>query len=393
MNDLKRVEFVITRACTGRCKHCSLGEPEDQASCVSINYAKLAGFLTRLAAVHPITSVMCFGGEPLLYPDAVFAIFEEAKRAGIPRRQLITNGFFSHRVDVIHNVARRCNEFSTEVLLSVDAFHQEHIPLGPVMEFARLLRHVKLHPAWLVSADHGNPYNLKTREILSRFDGMPISRGNVIFPRGNALKCLREYFPAELPQRSPYDQEPGHVTCISINPDGSIRAGGQIIGSAYEERGEFMLHIKLIVFGKLKEAHWKLAAEEYEKRLGAYCRLETIELSPAPLPEKPSPAEISRALLLEASAAQQKIKGACAALCVEGRQMSSEALGDWLAGQSGEVTFLIGSSYGLDESLKAKANLRLSLSEMTFAHPLARVMLLEQLYRALNRNHGGKYHK
>ena len=154
-----------------------------------------------------------------------------------------------------------------------------------------------------------------------------------------------------------------------------------------------MLHIKLILFGKLKETHWKQAANEYEKRLGAYCKLETIELAPAPLPENPNEAQIARALLLEANAAQQTIKGTCAALCVEGQRMSSVALGDWLERQSGTVSFLVGSSYGLDESLKARADLRLSMSDMTFPHQLIRVMLLEQLYRALNLNYGGKYHK
>jgi len=154
-----------------------------------------------------------------------------------------------------------------------------------------------------------------------------------------------------------------------------------------------MLHIKLVLFGKLKEPHWQQAAAEYEKRLGAYCKLETIEFPPAPLPEKPSDAQILKALSLESAAAQQKIKGACAALCVEGRQLSSEQLSDWLGRQSGTVTFLIGSSFGLDESLKTQANLRLSMSAMTFPHQFARVMLLEQLYRALNLAHGGKYHK
>ena len=154
-----------------------------------------------------------------------------------------------------------------------------------------------------------------------------------------------------------------------------------------------MLHIKLILFGKLKELHWQQAAAEYEKRLGAYCKLETIELSPAPLPEKPSEAQILKALSLESAAAQQKVKGTCAALCVEGKQMSSEQLSGWLSQQSGTVTFLIGSSFGLDETLKAQADLRLSMSAMTFPHQLARVMLLEQLYRALNLSHGGKYHK
>jgi len=154
-----------------------------------------------------------------------------------------------------------------------------------------------------------------------------------------------------------------------------------------------MLHIRLVLFGKLKEPHWRMAVAEYEKRLGAYCKLETIELAPAPLPDQPSPAEIASALSVEANLARPKIKGTCAALCVEGQQMDSEALGRWLGRQSGTVTFLIGSSFGLDESLKAGVDLRISLSAMTFPHQLARVMLLEQLYRALNWNHGGKYHK
>jgi len=156
-----------------------------------------------------------------------------------------------------------------------------------------------------------------------------------------------------------------------------------------------MLHIKLIAFGRLKESHWRLACAEYEERLGAYCKLETIELAPIPLPEKPSPAQIEQALAGEAKSAGAKIlkKASVVALCVEGRQLSSEQFAAWIGTQPNEITFLVGSSFGLDESLKAKAALRLSMSEMTFPHQLARVMLLEQIYRALNLSHGGKYHK
>jgi len=230
--DLKRVEFVITWDCTGRCKHCSLGEPKNTGA--HIEYAKLAGVLMRLASLYSIESVMCFGGEPLLHPIEVFAILDEAKRTGIPRRQIITNGFFGHNSDRIKDTARQCNEFATDVLLSVDAFHQETIPLKPVREFAGQLNRVRLHPAWLVNENDDNPYNARTREILAQFDGMPVSSGNEIFPAGNALKHLAEYFDGSSPP-NPYKQSPDRVTTISIRPNGDIMAAGQIIGNAYEE--------------------------------------------------------------------------------------------------------------------------------------------------------------
>ena len=232
LSKLDRVEFVMTLACTGRCRHCSVGVHN---SAEHIEYAKLAGMLTRIKKEHPIESVMCFGGEPLLHPDEACAIFEEAKQAGIPRRQLITNGFFTHDEDKIAAMADRLNQSATEILLSVDAFHQETIPLDPVQAFSNSVKHFKLHPAWLVSREDSNPWNMRTREVLAQFPGVPVSKGNVVFPRGNALKYLREYFPEELPQRSPYDHEPGdRVTCIGICPNGDVQAG-ETIGNAYRD--------------------------------------------------------------------------------------------------------------------------------------------------------------
>jgi len=155
-----------------------------------------------------------------------------------------------------------------------------------------------------------------------------------------------------------------------------------------------MRHIKLICFGKLKEPHWRQACAEYEKRLGPWCRLETIELPPAALPDNPSAAQIEQALAAEAKLAGEKIlkNASVAALCVEGRQMTSEQFAAWLEAQS-ETALLIGSSFGLHESIKTQAQLRLSLSDMTFPHQLARVALLEQIYRASQIQTGGKYHK
>ena len=141
--------------------------------------------------------------------------------------------------------------------------------------------------------------------------------------------------------------------------------------------------IKLILFGKLKEPYLREACAEYEKRLGAYCKLEVIELPP------------QRTLDEEATLALSKIgsRVSVAALCVEGRPLSSEQFAAWLAAQPSEIVLLIGSSHGMSESLKARAKLRLSMSAMTFPHQLARVMALEQIYRAFQINTGGKYHK
>ena len=155
-----------------------------------------------------------------------------------------------------------------------------------------------------------------------------------------------------------------------------------------------MRRVKLICFGRLKEPYLREACAEYEKRLEAFCKLEVIELPPAVLPDKPSPAQIEQALAAEAKLAGERIvkNAGVAALCVEGRQMSLEQFAAWLESQS-EVTFLIGSSFGLGEGLKTQAQLKLSFSAMTFPHQLARVMLLEQIYRASQIQTGGKYHK
>lgn len=160
-----------------------------------------------------------------------------------------------------------------------------------------------------------------------------------------------------------------------------------------------MERITVLCVGKLKEKFYIGAVEEYAKRLGRYCKLEIIELPEQRLPEDPSPAEIQRALAREADAIRGKLPAgaAVAALCVEGDLRSSEELATLLERQAGAgekgLAFLIGGSYGLHPSVKDVAWLRLSMSPMTFPHHLARVMLLEQLYRSFQIREGGKYHK
>lgn len=160
-----------------------------------------------------------------------------------------------------------------------------------------------------------------------------------------------------------------------------------------------MFEVTLIAMGKLKEKFYLNAAAEYEKRMKGYCQFKILELPEVRLPEDPSPAEISAGLEKEAEMIFSRIpRGAW--LCVltpEGKLLSSEALAEKLKdvklnGKS-SACFVIGSSFGISPRVKEKADFRLSMSPMTFPHHLARVMVLEQLYRAEAIQAGSKYHK
>ncbi len=160
-----------------------------------------------------------------------------------------------------------------------------------------------------------------------------------------------------------------------------------------------MFDITLIVMGKLKEKFYTSAAAEYEKRMKAYCTFKIVELPEYRLPEDPSPAEIQAGLEKEAEQILAKIpKNAWfCVLTPEGKIISSEELADKLkdvknSGKS-SACFLIGSSFGMAQRVKDKADFKLSMSKMTFPHHLARIMVLEQLYRAEAIQAGSKYHK
>lgn len=160
-----------------------------------------------------------------------------------------------------------------------------------------------------------------------------------------------------------------------------------------------MLGVTLLCTGKLKEKYYAAAFEEYRKRLGAFCRFDCAELPEQRLSENPSSGEISSALEKEAAEAEKHIPAGAVlvAMCVEGESLSSEELakrlGGWMNAGRSRVCFLIGGSYGMSEALKSRADLRLSVSRMTFPHHLFRVMLAEQIYRAFTILAGTKYHK
>ena len=159
-----------------------------------------------------------------------------------------------------------------------------------------------------------------------------------------------------------------------------------------------MRHITVFATGKLKEPFYQAAVEEYAKRLSAYCKLSIVEYPEERLPKNPSPAEIAVALEHEGERMlAESEKAYRVAMCIEGKTWDSlEFARHWqeLANRgTGDVALFIGSSYGLAETVKAACREKWSLSRMTWPHHLARIMLLEQLYRAFDWENGGKYHK
>lgn len=160
-----------------------------------------------------------------------------------------------------------------------------------------------------------------------------------------------------------------------------------------------MLRISVIAVGRCKEAYWREACVEYQKRLGGFCRFQIIEVDEERLPERPSASQIAATVEAEGQRLMGKIPAGAltVALCIEGKPVSSEELAARIQRQAVEgvshIVFVIGGSWGLSERVKQAAAWRLSMSPMTFPHQLARVMLLEQIYRAFQISGGGKYHK
>ena len=226
LKNLNRIEFVVTAACTGKCKHCSQGENRSNDR---IDRALAADAVRKIAKEYIIESVMTFGGEALLCHETVCEIHKAAREMNIPQRQLITNGYFSKDSDKIKLVAQKIIESGVnEILLSVDAFHQETIPLEYVKTFANAVNvpdvKLRVHPAWLVSPDNDNPYNSETRKLLKQMN-LEISEGNVIFPSGNALRYLGEYFDLSKEIKNPYQEDPTDIRAICFSANGDILGG------------------------------------------------------------------------------------------------------------------------------------------------------------------------
>lgn len=160
-----------------------------------------------------------------------------------------------------------------------------------------------------------------------------------------------------------------------------------------------MLKIKIISVGALSEPHWKAACDEYKRRLSGMTALTDVCLKDERLPSAPKDAEIAKALDAEADRIIAEIpkRALVVPLCVEGKEFSSEELAKALdsaaTGGKGEICFIIGSSYGLSDRVKNLADVKLSMSKLTFPHQMAKVMLFETVYRSVSILNGSKYHK
>lgn len=246
--DINRIEFSVTNACTGRCRHCSVGDVLNSSkTCIDKDAA--VSVVNELSKLFNIESVMTFGGEPLLFADTTCAIHKAAMENGIPKMQLITNGYFTRDDDKIAAVAKALGESGVNsLLLSVDAFHQEHIPLKRVHRFAKALLDeavsgVRLQPAWVVNRGHDNSYNKETERCLGLFTdlGIPVSSGNDIFLSGNAAVHLSGFYerkPLDLEVKcgeAPYTSKLDNVEAIAINPNGDVIVCCFVIGNIYRD--------------------------------------------------------------------------------------------------------------------------------------------------------------
>lgn len=157
-----------------------------------------------------------------------------------------------------------------------------------------------------------------------------------------------------------------------------------------------MLKVKIIAVGKIKEKYFQDAILEYSKRLSRYAKFSIVEVKEENYVQEPNESEKLEILYREGVNIKKELSGYVIAMCIEGKKLSSVDLAkiiDNVKNVSSEICFIIGGSYGIDESVKKLADLKLSISDMTFPHTLCRVVLSEQIYRAFSILNDGKYHK
>jgi len=244
----RRIEFLITYLCNGSCIHCYSTNQSDGHP-LHIDSPLAVDIVEKVGRVFDVESVMTFGGEPMLFPEVVYSIHREATRQEVPSRALITNGCWSDDIRVVREIADGLEDCGVnQISFSVDAFHQEHIPIGRVRAAIESclesgIEDLALNPCWLVSEEDDNEYNRRTRSILDELSGLPVrvSGGNVVEPSGLALTNLGEFLP---PRKSlpagrcgdmPYTEPLDHVSCLSVEPDGRVAiCDGLYLGDASE---------------------------------------------------------------------------------------------------------------------------------------------------------------
>lgn len=246
---VKRLEFLVTYLCNGKCAHCYATKYEEGFP-THIDQSLAVNIMRKVGKNYNVESVMTFGGEPLLFPETVYSIHNEAAKLGIPRRQVITNGYWSDDVEKIRKIATNLAEGGVnDIHVSVDAFHQEHIPLNLVRKAVESCLEVEIediswNPCWVISQDDDNQYNRITRSILKELEDLSVrvSSGNVLEPDGLALINLRDYLPQKVRMPTgecgdaPYTESLTSITSISVEPDGKIAVCNNFhIGNAYRD--------------------------------------------------------------------------------------------------------------------------------------------------------------
>jgi len=245
--NVDRIEFIVTYRCISYCKHCAIGQDKRESNPVAIDTELAVQIVDSVAQQYSPRSAMTFGGEPLLFPDTVCAIHEAARANGIGRREIITNAGWPRSEAEFRTVAFKLADSGiTDIAISVDCFHQEHIPLTVVERNVKSLVDAGIvrlgwNPCWVISKEHENPWNRRTKSILRTLGHLPVpeSYGNTVEPAGNALVWLRDFMPSKLPvptgscEDMPYSGRLDKVDTICVEPDGSIAVCKEfIIGNA-----------------------------------------------------------------------------------------------------------------------------------------------------------------
>jgi len=251
--NLKRIEFLVTKRCNANCRHCSVPVDPDCRDDRYWDVETVKASFRYLLDHYDILSVMAYGGEPILRIDDVVELFAIASDRRVPVIDLITSGYISKTAskEEVRAVVDKLSESGIKrILLSVDAFHQERIPLEKVEWFVGRTSElgfcqILLHPAWIVSRGDDNPYNVRTDEILEKLSGkygIGVSEGNIIVPSGRNRSNIGEYYQSvrhdldkkcgSIPHTNPLDR----VGTIRILPNGAVNiCRGITIGNIFAQ--------------------------------------------------------------------------------------------------------------------------------------------------------------
>jgi MoaA/NifB/PqqE/SkfB family radical SAM enzyme len=231
--NINRIEFIVTDKCTSKCDHCSISISKNKGV-IDVNAAVEA--LELSASLYDIQSIMTFGGEPLLYPEITCQIHRKAYDLNIPKRQIITNAYWTKNKSRTDNIAQMLkNSHVNNILISIDAFHQKYLPFENVQYTIKKLidlklEYIALNPCWFDSPEGDNEYDEKTRELLEELSiwGIKTAPGNIMYPDENAIikfpnKFQRKFNFNDLKCTDiPYTDNPNNITEICFNSDNSI---------------------------------------------------------------------------------------------------------------------------------------------------------------------------